>query len=138
MMQIRDNIVRVSTGIMLVVLLVLLQFTAIFATARCDDMCNMHNHVKKEVKSCCQRDVVDVSMSSSHACSVSANGVVEFPAVKTQLTRSSSFKALTSNTLSLLVASEPPSQYGSFFNYSSALWKYKETAIYLLDSISLT
>ena len=138
MMQKKHNIVQVSTGIIFVVLLVLPQFTAIFATANCDSMCSMHNHAQKEVKSCCHSDVLNVSMSSSQVCSVSANRVVEFPVVKTQLTRSSTSKVLISNALYHLVAPELPSQYGSFFNYSSVHLKYKETAIYLLDSVSLS
>ncbi len=137
-MQKKDNIARVSMGTILVVLLVLLQFTTIFAAANCDRMCSMHSHAQKEVKSCCHRGALNVSMSSSQSCSVSANRVVEFPVVKTQLTRSSTSKVLISNTLYHLVASELPSQYGSFFNYSSVHLKCKETAIYLLDSVSLS
>ena len=138
MMQKKDNLARVSTGIILLILLVLIQFNAIFATPKCDSMCSMHNHAQKEVKGCCHSGVVNVSIRLSQVCSVSANRVVEFPAVKTQLTRSSTSKALISNALYDLAASELPSQYGSFFYYSSVHLKYKETAIYLLDSVFLS
>lgn len=138
MMQKKDNIARASTGIILVVLLVLIQFSVIFSKAICDDMCNMHNHAQKEAKSCCHSDLINVSMSLNQVCSVSANRVVEYPAVKTQLTRSSASKVLSSNALYHMFTSALPSQYGSFFYYSSTDLKYKETAIYLLDSISLS
>lgn len=138
MMQKKDNITRVSTGIILVALLVLVQFSSVFSAGICGDMCKTHNHAQKESKSCCHSDLIDVSMSSSQVCSVSANIGVEFPAVKTQLKRSSASKDLSSNTLYHMFTSALPSQYGSFFYYSSTDLKYKETAIYLLDSVSLS
>lgn len=135
MMQKKDNIARASTGIILVVLLVLIQFSAIFSKAICDDM---RNHAQKEARSCCHSDLINVSMSSSQVCSVSPNRVVEYPAVKTQLKRSSASKVLSSNTLYHMFTSALPSQYGSFFYYSSTALEYKEKAIYLLESISLS
>ena len=138
MMRKKDNIARVSMGIILVVLLVLIQFSSAFSAGICGDMCKMHNHAQKEAKSCCHSDLIDVSMSLSRVCPVSANIVVELPAVKTQLKRSSASKDLSSNTLYHMFTSALPSQYGSFFYYSSTDLKYKETAIYLLDSVSLS
>ena len=137
-MQKRENIMRASSGIILVVLLVSLQLTAIFAASKCGDACYMHNQPQKEVKTCCHSDVAAISMSSIQVCTVPANTVVVFNVVKTQLTRSSTSKVLSSDTMHLLVESEQPDQYDSFFSCSSAHLNYKETAIYLLDSISLT
>ncbi len=134
----KANITRMSTGMIFIVLLVLLQFSAVFATANCEGTCTMHNHAQKEMKSCCHGDALNYSMSLSQVCSVSANEVVEFPVVKTQLTRLSASKVLVSNASYFLDASELPSQYGSFYNYSSERLKCKGTAIYLLDSISLS
>ena len=138
MMQNKHNIARVSMGIILVALLVSVQFTAILAAANCDNMCSMHNHTQKEVKSCCHGDVVNASISSIRVCSISVDKIAEYPIVKTQLTRSSNVKVLISNALYHLVASELTSQYGSFLNYSSVRLKYKDAAIYLIDSVSLS
>lgn len=137
-MKKREIIVQAGSGIILAALLVLLQFAAIFAAAKCGGKCHMHNHIQKEVKTCCYSDVVDVSMSQSQVCSVSTNTVVVFPVIKPQLTRSSTSKVLSPCTLYLSAASEAPSQYGFLQISSSVPTKYKESALYLLDSVFLT
>ena len=135
-MRKRYNITQRSMSILIVALLILSSVSVIFASGSCDSMCSIHEHMQKKLKSCCHNDLGNLLLRADHDCSLTDDSATEFPAVKTQITRSLSHKDI--NVERNLITSEFFSQFSSLRNYSTVHSNYKLAPIYLLDSVSLT
>ncbi|MCH8299034.1 MAG: hypothetical protein IIC39_00635 [Candidatus Marinimicrobia bacterium] len=137
-MEKSNNIMQTSMSILIIALLVLSPITTIFASDKCDNMCSIHDHMQKNMKSCCHGEMVNLLLSLNHACSSIDIRVSEIPALKTQITRSLSHKDLSYTNDYDIITFEPNSQFGSEYSYSTVHAKCKITPIYILDSVSLT
>ena len=137
-MEKSNNIIEISMSILIIALLVLSPITTIFAYGKCDNMCSIHDHMQKNIKSCCHDDMVNLLLSLNHACSSIDIRVSEIPALKTQITRSLSHKDLSYTNDYDIITFESNSQFGSHCRYSTVHSKCKIAPIYILDSVSLT
>ena len=110
----------------------------IFADAKCDNMCSIHEHMQKNIMSCCHGERANLLLSLNHACSSVDIRVSDIPALKTKITRSLSHKDMSYTNDFAVNIFEPFSQLGSHNNYSTVHSKCKIAPIYILDSVSLT
>ncbi len=134
----RYNIMQRSLSILIITLLVLSSINAIIASGKCDNMCSIHDHMQKKIKSCCHSDIANLLLIADQVCSMADNPVTEFPALKTQINRSLSQKDLSYSNERKIIAYESFSQFGSLHDYSTVHSKCKLAPLYLLDSVSLT
>ena len=137
-MEKRVNITEVSMSTLIIALLLLSPITTIIASGKCDNMCSIHDHMQKNMKSCCHGEISNLLLSLNQACPSLDTRVSEIPALKTQITRSLSHKDLSYTNDYAIITFKSFSQFGSHYSYSTVHSKCKITPIYILDSVSLT
>ena len=135
---IKYNISRITTGILVLLLLILSPIAEVMGSDECGKLCGESGHSMMVEKVCCHILKEDISIRSGQFCDYSANLAVEQQALKPHSSRSVSIKIGKPDIVVRTLTDLPLSYFSLLSDFNDQSRNQKAVPLFILDSVFLT